>query len=220
VHTPGNAQDLTRNLRGKMLRIRPDGGIPADNPIIGGRRTHVFAYGIRNSFGFTFDPIGGRLWETENGPACNDEINLITAGDNYGWGPLGAERDPTVGGCPADPSTAVPTDTNQDGPSPHLPLTTFGGPTIAATGIVFCNGCDLGAAYEGDLFAGCTNGRCKTTFGPVMHADLDIARTGFVNGPRRVPLRGFSGPLYSMEAAPGGRLFFSDATGIYRLRRA
>ena len=64
--------------------MTPAGGVPSDNPIPGSR---VFAFGIRNSFGFTFDPQTDSLWETENGPECNDEINLIVGGGNFGWGP-------------------------------------------------------------------------------------------------------------------------------------
>jgi glucose/arabinose dehydrogenase len=192
-HTPGNAQDLTRNLRGKMLRIRPDGGIPADNPIIGGRRTHVFAYGIRNSFGFTFDPIGGRLWETENGPACNDEINLVVRRGNYAWGPHES--------CP---------NTNRDGPRPRrLPKAKFASP-IGITGAAFCDGCGLG--FQGDLFFGaCCDG------GILRRGRLNAARDDFR---RIVRVRAVPGnAIYSMESAPDGRIYFSDSTSIYRLVR-
>ena len=44
-----------------------------------------YAYGIRNSFGLDFDPVTGNLWDTENGPAFGDEINLVKAGFNSGW---------------------------------------------------------------------------------------------------------------------------------------
>ena len=44
-----------------------------------------FAYGIRNSFGLDFDPITGKLWDTENGEDVYDEINLVEAGFNSGW---------------------------------------------------------------------------------------------------------------------------------------
>ncbi len=44
-----------------------------------------YAYGIRNSFGIDFDPVTGRLWDTENGPAFGDEINLVEPGFNSGW---------------------------------------------------------------------------------------------------------------------------------------
>ena len=61
---PALAQSLAI-LAGKMLRLNPDGTVPSDNPRAG---SPIIAYGIRNSFGFTFDPETGRLWETDNGP--------------------------------------------------------------------------------------------------------------------------------------------------------
>jgi glucose/arabinose dehydrogenase len=51
-----------------------------------------YAYGIRNSFGITFDPVAANLWQTENGPDVYDEINVVKPGFNSGWikvmGPL------------------------------------------------------------------------------------------------------------------------------------
>lgn len=44
-----------------------------------------YAYGIRNSFGLGFDPVTGKLWDTENGPGNSDEINLVESGFNSGW---------------------------------------------------------------------------------------------------------------------------------------
>ena len=44
-----------------------------------------YAYGIRNSFGMDFDPLTGKLWDTENGPTFGDEINLVEPGFNSGW---------------------------------------------------------------------------------------------------------------------------------------
>ncbi len=81
-----NAQTVNRNtnLGGKVLRMTPDGGVPAGNPFPG---SFVWAYGIRNSFGFTFDPTQGSFWLTDNGPSCNDEVNRIVKAGNYGWGP-------------------------------------------------------------------------------------------------------------------------------------
>jgi len=71
---------------GGILRVRPNGHAIGEG-IIG--TTHpankYFAYGIRNSFGIDFDPITGYLWNTENGPSINDEINLVTPGFNSGW---------------------------------------------------------------------------------------------------------------------------------------
>ena len=93
AHDPGRAQD-PNDLGGKVLRLDPDGSVPDDNPL--GPDNPVYALGIRNSFGLCFDPVTGDLWETENGPATDDEVNRIVAGGNYGWpdqlGPGGEPR--------------------------------------------------------------------------------------------------------------------------------
>lgn len=193
-HDSSNAQDVTGNLRGKILRLRADGGVPADNPMIAGNRSRIFAFGIRNSFGFTFDPETGDLWETENGPACNDEINLVGSGENYGWGPNE--------GCP---------DTNQDGPAPVPAVYTYGN-TIGITGATFCDGCGL-AGFEGDLFYGaCCDG------GSLHRAVLNPARNDFASVVNVLDAPG--GAIYSMESAPDGRIYFSDGSAIYRLAPA
>lgn len=76
-----NAQDLA-SMAGKILRIRPDGSIPPDNPFPG---SPVWSYGHRNPQGLAFEPSTETLWSTEHGPNTNDELNLIEAGMNYGW---------------------------------------------------------------------------------------------------------------------------------------
>jgi glucose/arabinose dehydrogenase len=82
AHEPERAQD-PNDLGGKALRLDPDGSVPDDNPL--GPDNPVYALGIRNSFGLCFDPVTGSLWETENGPTSDDEVNRIVAGGNYGW---------------------------------------------------------------------------------------------------------------------------------------
>lgn len=85
-----NAQDLTVKY-GKMHRINPDGSMPTDNPHFNGgggasALPSLYAIGLRNSFDFTFDPVvPGRIFASENGPGCDDEMNRIEAGYNYGW---------------------------------------------------------------------------------------------------------------------------------------
>jgi glucose/arabinose dehydrogenase len=195
-HTASNAQDVTGNLRGKILRMNPDGSAPGTNPLIDGKRSRIFAYGIRNSFGFTFDPANGNLWETENGPECNDEINLVQPGDNYAWGPNQS--------CP---------DTNQDGPAPRrLPEVNFS-TTIGITGAAFCDGCGL-AGREGDLiFGACCDG------GLVRRVTLDAARDDVASGPNTM-LDAPGGSVLSVEVGPNGSIYFSDFNAIYRLRDA
>jgi glucose/arabinose dehydrogenase len=74
------AQDL-ESLGGKILRLNPDGTVPADNPF---DDSPVFSYGHRNVQGLAFDD-DGNLWASEFGQNTWDELNLIQAGENYGW---------------------------------------------------------------------------------------------------------------------------------------
>lgn len=86
----GDYGDATRpqNLdipHGKIHRFVVDGDsltIPDDNPF---PDSSIFAYGLRNPFDYAFDPLSGRPIATENGDNCDDEVNLILAGFNYGY---------------------------------------------------------------------------------------------------------------------------------------
>ncbi len=79
-----NSQDLT-NLHGKILRINPDGSTPSDNPVLTpGALPQIYAYGLRNPFRLTFAPTG-QLLVADVGAAAFEEVNLVTAGGNYGW---------------------------------------------------------------------------------------------------------------------------------------
>ncbi|MEV4277924.1 PQQ-dependent sugar dehydrogenase [Actinoplanes xinjiangensis] len=77
---PDQAQDLA-SLGGKVLRLRPDGGVPSDNPFAG---SYVWSYGHRNPQGLAFDSQG-RLWQQEFGNNVMDETNIVVKGGNYGW---------------------------------------------------------------------------------------------------------------------------------------
>ena len=81
-----DAQDLSNHL-GKMVRIDADGKAPADNPFVKtpGAAPEVFSLGHRNIQGMALHPATGDLWESEHGPQGGDEINVISAGLNYGW---------------------------------------------------------------------------------------------------------------------------------------
>lgn len=80
------AQDLTRP-NGKVFRLNRDGSIPRDNPFAGraGVLPGIFSYGHRNPQGLSFHPLTGELWDVEHGPRGGDEVNLVRAGQNYGW---------------------------------------------------------------------------------------------------------------------------------------
>lgn len=78
--------------QGKILRLNLDGSIPADNPVLGGVRSHIYTYGHRNPQGLAFGPTG-ILYSSEHGPSTDDEVNLIAAGKNYGWPRVAGFRD-------------------------------------------------------------------------------------------------------------------------------
>lgn len=79
------AQDMSGTL-GKIVRLKPDGSVPADNPFAerGGVTAQIWSLGHRNILGLTFDGAGN-LWNQEMGPRHGDEINLVERGANYGW---------------------------------------------------------------------------------------------------------------------------------------
>ncbi len=79
-----NSQNLT-NLHGKILRINPDGSTPSDNPALGASAlSQIYAYGLRNPFRLTFTP-NDRLLVADVGAASFEEVNVVTAGGNFGW---------------------------------------------------------------------------------------------------------------------------------------
>jgi glucose/arabinose dehydrogenase len=185
--SPSRAQNES-DLAGKVLRLNLDGSRPADNPI---SNSKAFSYGHRNSFGFTFDPDTGNLWQTENGPTCEDEINLVLPGANYGWGPNWK--------CPG---------TSQDGPDPIGPEVDYT-PTIAPTGATFCDGCGLGTDPEGNLLFGTWNDE------DIRRLVLDAQRDDVIGD-----FLLFQNPagVLAVESAPDGGILFSDMSGIYRLQ--
>lgn len=137
---PGAAQHDS-SLAGKILRLTPEGQVPADNPVAG---SFIYARGLRNVQGLAWHPETGALFATEHGPSNwpweggrrdHDELNHILPGANYGWpdviGPAGGGRyvDPLVTWTPA----------------------------IAPSGLAFYNG--PYPAWRGQLFLGALRGR-------------------------------------------------------------
>lgn len=91
------SQDIN-SLAGKILRAKPDGGVPEDNPF---PNSLIYSLGNRNPQGIDWHPVTGLLYSTEHGPSGengwfgHDEVNLIKPGGNYGWPHvIGAANDP------------------------------------------------------------------------------------------------------------------------------
>jgi aldose sugar dehydrogenase len=159
-----------------ILRVTQDGK-PVGIGILG--NTHplnlYYAYGIRNSFGFDFDPITGNIWDTENGPDYGDEINLVEPGFNSGW--------LDITGFPSS-STSSSSDDGFD-PEEH-DLVSFDGKgkysdpefewteTLGPTAVKFLNSDKLGAEYVNDMFV------TDIVTGRIYHFDLNEDRTDLI----------------------------------------
>lgn len=88
--TGDRAEDMRsqdgRDLNGKLVRLEPDGKVPADNPYLGRSdiRPEIFALGLRNTQGLALD-ANGAIWGADHGAQGGDELNSLVRGQNYGW---------------------------------------------------------------------------------------------------------------------------------------
>ena len=92
------SQDLSvGSLNGKVLRMELDGSPAAENPFLAdpAKEPRIWAYGFRNPWRFTFRPSNGSLYVSDVGQSTYEEIDVVTAGGNYGW-PM---AEGTLGGC-------------------------------------------------------------------------------------------------------------------------
>ena len=140
----GNRAQDPNDIAGKILRLNDDGSVPKDNPFIDrpGHRPEIFTLGHRSNVGIAVHPQTGAIWTTENGPNGGDEINILTAGRNYGWPIVSYGRT-----YPGPWVTEVPWRASMEQPL------IFWMPSIAASGIAFYTG-DRFPAWKGHVFVG------------------------------------------------------------------
>ena len=133
------------NHHGKIVRIRKDGTVPADNPFVArtGALPEIWSYGHRNPQGATLAP-DGTLWMNEHGPQGGDEINLPRPGLNYGW-PVITFGENYGGGKIGDGIT------KKDGMEQPLH---YWVPSIAPSGMAFLTSARYGREWTGNLFVG------------------------------------------------------------------
>jgi aldose sugar dehydrogenase len=152
-----------------IFRVNPnDGSAAPDNPFINDPNIVMhkyYAYGIRNSFGITFDPISGNLWQTENGPDAYDEINVVKPSFNSGWikvmGPLSRNADVNI----ADQLVNYPGSYYAD------PVFSWKN-SVAVTDIEFMKSSALGEKYKNNIFVGDYNN------GNLYYFEVNSTRTG------------------------------------------
>ncbi|HSK01658.1 MAG TPA: PQQ-dependent sugar dehydrogenase [Kofleriaceae bacterium] len=130
---------------GKIIRIRPDGSIPEDNPFAGkpGALPEIWSYGHRNIQAAALHPETGELWVVDHGPRGGDEINVAERGKDYGW-PAVTYGIEYSGGKIGEGITARA--------GTEQPIY-YWDPVIAPSGMAFYDA-DLFPAWRGSLFVG------------------------------------------------------------------
>jgi glucose/arabinose dehydrogenase len=167
--------------RSGILRITLDGEPVPNGGIIGDEfpLNLYFAYGVRNSFGISFDPITSNLWDTENGPGENDEINLVEPGFNSGWVQVQGmssimnnnEFDPeNENGEDFASDSLVDFDGKGKYSDPEFVWST----TLGPTALIFLHSDKLGKQYQNDILVG------SIVTGNIYHFDLNQDRTQLV----------------------------------------
>lgn len=199
------AQDRS-NHHGTINRLNEDGSIPSDNPFVGesGVEGSIYSFGHRNPQGLIYNPATGDIWLTEHGPQGGDELNLVQAGQNYGW--------PVVGyGVNYGAGSAIHEATMREGwinPS-HVWV-----PSIGVSGLMMYDG-ERFPAWRGDIFAGGLTGEVLVWF----TLDGDVV-TGVENLAQRI------GRIRDVRQGPDGFIYLAiedrrgEPTGIVRLEPA
>jgi aldose sugar dehydrogenase len=164
--------------RGGILRIDQNGQPIGTHGILGDEEplNKYYAYGIRNSFGMDFDPLTGKLWDTENGPYFGDEINLVEPGFNSGWrevqgiwtvadGKIGVEDKGAL--ASEKPRNLVDFNGKGNYSSPEFTWSK----TVGPTELKFLSNDKLGKKYENDMLV------ADVSYGRIYHFKLNQNRT-------------------------------------------
>jgi aldose sugar dehydrogenase len=230
-HKDGSPPDDTSVI----LRTNLDGSPAQGNPFLNASRTDsssyanlskYYAYGIRNSFGFAFDPRTRTLWDVEDGPTEYDEMNVVTPGFNSGWARV-------MGPLERHFINTKSIDELVQFPGSHYANPVFSWrQSIGITAIAFLNSTKLGEKYAYNIFVGDVNNgslfffkvnsnRTALDFGSSaglqdLVADNSVELnavtigTGFGGGTR--------GGITDIETGPDGYLYILTFAGdVYRI---
>lgn len=192
------AQDIGSHL-GKLVRIRPDGSVPPDNPFVGrvGALPEIWSYGHRNVQGAALHPLSGDLWTVEHGAQGGDELNRPQAGRNYGWPVITYGRD--YSGASIGEGTAKA--------GMEQPLH-YWDPSIAPSGMAFYTA-DAIAGWKGSLLVG------SLKFRLLSRLELDGNR---VLREERL-LQGLNERIRDVRVGPDGLVYLLTDSGDGRVLR-
>lgn len=189
----GRVQDLDNGI-GKIVRINPDGSVPADNPFVGrkGARPEIWSLGHRNAQGAALHPETGELWTVEHGARGGDELNRPERGRNYGW--------PVVTYGVDYSGSRIGKGTAREGMEPPV---YYWDPVIAPSGMMVYTG-DKFPAWRGDFIIGSMSPgglvRLKMEDGRV------VSEERYLNGRVRDVEQGPDGFIYVLIDDPKGTL--------------
>jgi glucose/arabinose dehydrogenase len=170
-----------------VVRLHPDGRVQDDNPFVGraDAAPEIFSYGHRNPQGLAVHPETGAVWVEEHGPRGGDEVNVVSAGTNYGWPVITYGRaysGGSIGEGSAKEGMAQPV---------HYWV-----PSISPSGMAFYQG-DAFPQWQGDLFVGALSGQL------LARLELDGAQ---VTAEERL-LEGVLGRIRDVRIGPDGHLY-------------
>jgi aldose sugar dehydrogenase len=189
------AQDLGSHL-GKIVRIRPDGTVPQDNPYAhrDGARPEIWSSGHRNVLAAALDGQK-RLWIAEMGPRGGDELNRPEAGKDYGWPTIGYGRE--YSGEPIHASTQAP--------GMEQPVY-YWDPVISPSGMTFYSG-ELFPEWSGNVFIGGLSSRALVRL--ALEGDRVVGEERLLTDLKariREVVQGPDGALYLLTDEKNGKL--------------
>ena len=199
---------------GGVLRVTQDGDAVVPNSPLGNDTdptlNKYYAYGIRNSFGIDFDPVTGKLWDTENGPTFGDEINLVEPGFNSGWTKI-------QGSAQARQLNPANVLVNINGKGTYRDPEFVWNQPVGPTALKFLNSEKLGQQYQNDMFVG------DIINGNLYNFKLNEQRTGLLVGkvatnPQEIAFGNGFGGITDIQVGPDGYLYVLSYSGaIYRI---
>lgn len=181
---------------GSVLRLTEDGKPAPDNPFVKkeGARPEVWSYGHRNIQGLARDPDSGRIWANEHGPLGGDELNLLEAGQNYGWPLVTLGRDYKT-------KEEIGTDAMEGMVEPRVVWT----PAHAPSGLAFYTG-DRFPDWRGSLFSGGLRSEDVRRIALDSDGMVTVQERLSINSRVRDVRQGPDGFLYVLTDEENGRL--------------
>ncbi len=186
AYVQDNAQ-LLNSLSGKILRMNLDGTIPADNPISG---SAIWSFGHRNLQGLVM--VNGILYESEHGPAVEDEVNIIEKNRNYGW--------PAVTG-PCNEASEI---TFCNANNVKEPIWSSGNVTFAVSGLDY---------YNHPRIAGWQNSLLLTALKDACLRVLTLSADGRSVTKTQIFFKNTFGRIRDICISPAGRVYLCSSNG-------